>query len=100
MVEFDRNADGSVIVKLSEPIKVGNEEFSRLTIPALRGRHMRLCPFKAGDVDVPMGLLVEFAALIVQPAGAVDELDPLESLAVGAEVAALMGKGRATGGGH
>lgn len=97
-VKFDHNQDGSVIVKLSYPVTVNGEQTERATIPALRGKHLRVCPFNAGTADIPVGKLVEFAALIVMPVGVVDELDPVDAIAVGAEVAAQVGKSRRTGG--
>ena len=94
-VTFDRNTDGSVIVKLAKPITLHGEQVDRATIPALRGKHMRICPFGADDgASVPMSKLVEFAALVVVPAGFVDELGPMEALAVAAEVATSVGKAR------
>lgn len=98
-VTFVHNAEGSVSIRLAKPVKVNGEEMSMATIPALKGKHMKVCPFGAGDgANVPFSKIVEFASIVVVPSGFVDELDPMDALAVGAEVAALMGKSRSTGG--
>ena len=88
-----RNADGSVIVKLATPITVDGDEVTRVTVPALKGRHMMLCPFKASDPgSVEIGAFVSFAALIVKPKGAIEEMSPADALAVAAEVGNSMNK--------
>lgn len=94
MAEFLRNADGSTIVKLSAPIQVGGEELTRVTIPKLKGKHLKRAAFAT---EVTIGHLVALAAEIVQPAGAVDEMEPDDALAVANEVASVLGKARPGG---
>jgi hypothetical protein len=99
MVEFERNKDGSVIVKLGAPIRVAGASFDtdRLTIPAIKGKHLRKAPFNVGGTTT-LGQLVEFAAMVVEPIGCVDELDPMDSLTVATEVGACL-SGKKTSGG-
>ncbi len=91
MAEITKNTDGSCVVKLSGSIHVGGEEISRVTIPAIKGKHMRSAPFSAG-VNVTLGHLVTFAAEIIQPAGSVDEMSPDDAIYCAQEVAALLNK--------
>jgi hypothetical protein len=97
MATFAHNQDGSVIVTLAAPITLNGEKHDKVTIPALRGKHMRVCPFMAGQADVRIADLVEFAAEIVVPHGAVDEMTPSDAIQVGSEVALMLGKSRTTG---
>lgn len=97
MAKFEHNQDGSVIVTLSESITVGKETLEKVTIPALRGAHMRVCPFVAGSESYRVEEFVEFAARIVIPVGAVDAMAPADAIEVGSEVATLMGKLRKGG---
>lgn len=97
MAKFAHNDDGSVIVTLAAPVTVAGEKTDKATIPALRGEHMRVCPFVAGQPEVRIEQLVEFAARIVIPPGVVDAMTPDDSIQVGSEVAVLMGKSRTTG---
>lgn len=96
-VTFDHNKDGSIIVKLDAPIKLRGEEHQRLTIPAIKGKHMRLCTIK-GDGSDTVGTLIEFAAQVVEPIGSVDELEPMDAVTVaGAVRASIEGKAPTAG---
>lgn len=90
------NADGVVIVKLSSPVKFGGEQLTRLTIPRLTGRHMRKAQWEYG-VPLTTGLIVDFAAYVVEPIGVLDELDAIVARDVAVEVFSLLGKSQATG---
>jgi hypothetical protein len=80
MAEIIANEDSSAIVKLSEPIRVGKEELTRVTIPKIRGRHMFKAPVMAHGM--PIGPVIEWASHIVIPAGAVEEMCPKDAIAV------------------
>jgi len=95
-VTFESNKDGSVIVKLSEDVKVGSEVYSRAVIPAISGKIMRLCPFEINNLKLPLGQLVSFAADIITPAGIVDEMNGRDAIAVAIEVGNQLGKSQAT----
>lgn len=98
MATFERNQDGTVIVKLTTPIVFKGEELSRVTIPPLRGKHIKSCPFTLSELaDVPIGKVVDFASRVVEPLGCVDEMAPLEAIEVGGELATMMGKSQGTG---
>jgi hypothetical protein len=90
MATIDRNSDGSCTVKLTEPVTVGGEILSRVTIPALKGKHMMKAPFLGANI--PIGQLVEFAGLIVMPAGAVEEMSIQDAMLIASEVATMLGK--------
>lgn len=95
-MKFDENPDGSVIVKLDAPIKVDGAELGRLTIPKLRGKHLRLAPwFLVGSPRT--GELAEFAALVVEPPGAFDELEATDARDIAIHVGLMLGKRQATG---
>lgn len=95
-MKFEDNKDGSVIVILDAPVVVGKEDISRLTLPALRGKHLRKAPWHL--VGAPsLGDVCEFAAEIVEPHGAFDELDASDARDVALHVGAMLGKRRATG---
>lgn len=98
--DIEQNADGSAIVYLKTPIRLKGEEYERVTVPALRGKHMRKCPIVAGATgEVPVGVLVEFAAQVVLPEGAVDEMTSEDAIRCAVEVASKMGKSQKTGAG-
>jgi len=90
------SADGATIVVLRSPVKWRGEETERVTIPALKGRHLARIPFTVGDVPT-LGALVEWASAIVLPAGIVDELHPSDAIAIANEVYAALGKSLAIG---
>lgn len=97
MAKFEDNKDGSCTVKLESPIMVGGEEISRLTIPAIKGRHLMTAPFAYSDIP-SMGDWSTFAARIVTPAGAFEELEVADAIAVGLRAMSMTtGKYRATG---
>lgn len=87
----DRNADGSSVLKLARPVQFNGEAVSRLTIPALTGRHMRACPWTWGERPT-VGRLVRFAAAVVEPRGIVDVLPAVIARDVGVEVMLALGK--------
>ena len=89
-VKFEHNQDGSVIVMLQAPIRVRGEEHDRLTIPALKGKHLKSAPFVGSDMAI--GQLVDWANKIVEPAGAVDELSVTDAMKVATEVATSLSK--------
>jgi hypothetical protein len=78
MATFETNSDGTTIVILSEPIKVGKEELTRCTIPKLRGKHLMGLP----PLD-SLGQFIAFAARVVLPMGAVEEMCPEDANDVG-----------------
>lgn len=87
MTSFEEQSDGSVIVKLSSPVNVKGEATSRLTIPRLRGKHM--FAIKGNINELGTGPTFEWADGVVEPHGAVGELEPMDALEV---VARLVGK--------
>lgn len=95
-ITVEHNKDGSSIVRLSEPVTVGNEELTRVTIPALRGKHMRLAPWPLGR-PMTVGELIDFAARVVEPLGVVDELTAADARDVAVEVMLKLGKSPPTG---
>lgn len=80
MAEIVANEDGSAIVKLSETIRVANQELTRVTIPKVRGRHLFKAPVMGPGL--PIGPVIEWASHIVTPAGAVEEMCPKDAIAV------------------
>lgn len=92
-----RNADGSVVVRLLEPVTFDGEKITRVTLPALRGRHMRSAPMF--DEGITLGDLIEWASKVVQPAGIVDELSPGDCITLAEELATSVGKSRPPGAG-
>jgi hypothetical protein len=95
-VRFETNADGSVIVKLAKPVRWKGEELTRLTIPRITGRHMKHAPWEFGQ-PLTTGMIVEFAAQVVEPLGVLDELDAVVARDVSVEVFATLGKSQVTG---
>ncbi len=94
---IEHNRDGSTVLKLSASVKVGGEKVDRLFIPALTGRHMRRAQWSLSE-GASVGDLVTFAAEVVEPVGAVDELPAWVARNVGVEVANALGKSRAGAG--
>jgi len=92
----ERNQDGSLVLKLARPVRLAGEEVSRLTIPALTGKHMKRCPWTWGERPT-VGKLVRFAAVVVEPAGIVDELPAVIARDVGVEVMLALGKSLSIG---
>lgn len=97
MASVAHNKDGSAIITLSEPITVKGQELTRVTIPAPRGKTLRLSPFVLGEQPT-VGQLIEYAARVVQPEGAVDEMSTEDAMLCGNELANMLGKSRKTGG--
>lgn len=89
---IQRNADGSKIVRLEQPIVVGKDEVSRMSIPRLTGRHLRTAPWKIAGGGVTLAEIYQWAATIVQPEGALDECDPDIARDVAMEVFITLGK--------
>lgn len=58
---------GTLIVKLRVPIKVGGEDFYRLTFGRIRVRHVRATRPAPDPLEA-------YADLLIEPAGAFDEL--------------------------
>lgn len=93
-IKFTRNADGSTIGVLSAPVTVGPVSHDRITIPALKGKHMRKFGMVLGDGSTTIGVLIQLAAEVVEPAGIVDEMAPSDAMDVGLEVLKyITGKG-------
>ena len=61
------NADGTLIVRLEVPVRVGGADHERLTIGRVRVRHLRAA---RGAEHV----LEAYAEQLISPAGALDEL--------------------------
>jgi hypothetical protein len=91
-----RNEDGSAIVQLRTPVTVDGETLSRVTIPALRGRHMMSAPNLTDTTTI--GELITWATKVVEPRGAVEEMVPGDAVLVGNELLASLGKSRASHG--
>jgi hypothetical protein len=89
---FEKNSDGSTIVKLAEPIKLGGDELTRVTIPKLRGKHLIGAP-----VLDSMGQYLVIAARVVEPKGALEEMTPADAVAIGNHIIELI-QGKATAG--
>lgn len=90
----EHNADGSVIIRLEKPVKVNGDAHTRLTIPRITGRHLRNATWTfAGSSDgMQLGELIAFTADLVEPRGAVDELDGMMARNVAMEVLSSLGK--------
>lgn len=96
----ERNADGTWIIKLSEPVKLVDEagrahEHDRITIPKLRGKHMVHCPVI--NPDTPVGVVVGFAMHVAEPPGVVEEMCLADLGAVAKAVLSQLGKSPPTG---
>jgi hypothetical protein len=92
----ETNADGSVILKLAHPVNFEGRPVSRLTIPALTGKHLKLARWGWSD-RVDMGRCAEWAAQIVEPQGIFDGLPIGVAQQVSGEVLLQLGKSLATG---
>lgn len=101
MATVEHNADGSAVIILEKPVTftAGKEEdeTNRLTVPALRGKHLRMLPVELGESKVQWADIANFAARITLPAGAFDELEWNDSKFVTEVVIGMVGK--AQGGG-
>lgn len=95
-MKLEDNADGSVIVLLDAPVKFDGEAQQRITIPKLKGKHLRLATWTIGQVPT-LGQLSEFAAQVVEPSGIFDDLDPNDARDVAVHVGMRLGKRPATG---
>jgi hypothetical protein len=95
-VRFETNADGSVIVKLEKAVRFKGEDLTRLTIPRITGRHMRHASWEYGS-PLTTGMLIDFAAHVVEPLGVLDELDAIVARDVSVEVFATLGKAQGIG---
>lgn len=87
---------GATIVKLAHAVKFNGDETDRVTIPALRGKHLARIPYKFGEQPT-IGAMVEWANWVVLPTGIVDEMHPADARAVAVEVNAQLGKSLTTG---
>jgi hypothetical protein len=87
---------GHVIVKLAHTIKVDGDETDKVTIPALKGKHLARIPFHYGAVPT-IGQQLEWANWVVVPLGAVEEMHPSDAMAVSSQVYSMLGKSLATG---
>jgi hypothetical protein len=76
--KIEQQSDGSAIVKLGESVTVAGEEVSRLTIPRLKGKHLFGAPAMTS-----VGMVLQWAANIVSPKGALEELEPRDAVEVG-----------------
>jgi len=92
MPKLLENSDGSAVVVLDDEVRFKGDEIVRVTIPALRGKHMRLITWDAASGSATGGQLAEFAAQVVTPAGVFDELTPRDALYVTQAVNNLLGK--------
>lgn len=91
-LQTQKNSDGTLIVELPEPVSMNGETYTRLTIPKIKGKHLKKCPISVGsDGKVNIGNLVEFASIVVTPAGIVDELEPGAAMEVASLVASFLG---------
>jgi len=95
MASVEYNKDGSAIIKV-ETFKLNGEEHSRVTVPPLRGRHMRKIGW-SGGAEVAIGKLVDLAAEIIEPAGSIDSMSSEDALFCATVVADFLGGRRQTG---
>lgn len=65
---LEENADGTIIVKLNRPVRVGSEDVARLTVGRMKAKHVRQVTRAGGGLD-------DYADLIVTPEGATGELE-------------------------
>lgn len=93
---ISHNADGSAIVVLGTPVKFNGDEFTRVTIPAFRAKHLRRLHLEGGKV-ARVSDMADFAANVVEPAGVYDEMTPADGLFVAEQVMVMLGKSQATG---
>jgi hypothetical protein len=71
------NKDGSVIVRLLSPVKVGDDEHDRIRLRPLKARDYFDGTIADDAQDSSFAATLRFAARIAQPARAVDELSNL-----------------------
>ena len=95
---IEHNRDGSAVVKLRDAVRFGGEEHTRITIPALTGKHMRKAQWSLSD-GATAGDIIAFANEVVLPVGIVDEMPAWLARDIGNEVVFCLGKGRRTGAG-
>ena len=93
---LEENRDGSAIVKLARPLELDGRQLSRLTIPALTGRHLRKVPWSYTK-PATLGEVATFAADVIEPEGALDALPAKLANDLAAEVLIRLGKSQATG---
>ena len=91
-----RNPDGSAVVVLRMPVTIAGETLSRVTIPALRGRHMMSAPNLTDDT--PIGEVITWANKVVEPRGAIEDMHPLDAVLAGNLLVEALGKSRANRG--
>lgn len=92
MPKLLENKDGSAVVVLDKPVTFKGEQYERVTVPALTGRHMRLITW-APDGSTPTGgQIADFAARVIVPAGVFDDLGPADALFVSNAVQVVLGK--------
>lgn len=68
---LEENSDGTIIVKLTRPARVGSEDLHRLTVGRIKAKHVRQVTRAEGSLD-------DYADLIVIPEGATGELESEE----------------------
>jgi hypothetical protein len=90
------NADGSVVVQLGEDVVFRGETFSRVTIPALKGKHLARLTFALSGVPTN-AQLIDWCQYVVEPVGVVGEMSPRDALDIAGEAYTLLGKSLATG---
>ena len=90
------NASEATIVVVAHPFKLNGEETEKVTIPAIRGKHLARIPFRYGTIPT-IGQQVEWASWVVQPLGAIEEMHPADAIEISNEVYAQLGKALATG---
>jgi hypothetical protein len=92
----EHSRDGSAVVRLKHPVKMGNESHSRAFIPALTGRHMRKAGWSLTE-GATAGDLIAFAADVVEPLGIVDEMPAFLAREVANVVFVCLGKSQPSG---
>jgi hypothetical protein len=92
------NQDGSSIYRLVTATRFKNEDHPRVTIPALKGKHLARLPFSVNGKDTTIGEMIAFASSVVQPVGIVEEMTPEDAIMVAHAVARALGKSQKTGG--
>jgi hypothetical protein len=93
---IEHNQDGSAVVKLRDVVRYQGEDHTRLTIPAMTGKHMRRAAWSVNE-GATVGDIITFANEVVIPAGIVDEMPAWLARDVSNEVITCLGKGRRTG---
>ena len=87
-----RNDDGSAVIALRMPVTIAGETITRVTIPALRGRHMMSAPNLTNDTTI--GELITWANKVIEPRGVVEDMVPADAVLVGNSLLEALGKSR------